>query len=148
MSRYPDGVEIAGRTDGQFAEILTPEAVAFVATLGREFNSPRKQLLHRRAERQPRLDMGEQPDFLPETRHIREAEWTIAPTPADLQDRRVEITGPTDRKMIINALNSGAHVFMADFEDANAPTWSNMVLGQLNLRDAIQPADRLHEPGG
>jgi malate synthase len=138
MSRYPDGVEISGRTDGQYREILTPEAVAFVAKLGREFNGRRRELLHRRAERQSRLDMGERPDFLPETRHIREADWTIAPIPVDLQDRRVEITGPTDRKMIINALNSGASVFMADFEDANAPTWSNMVLGQLNLRDAIR----------
>lgn len=148
MTRYGDRVEITGRTDGPFAEILTPEAVAFVAGLAREFNGRRKQLLHRRAERQARLDMGEMPDFLLETRHIREAEWTVAPIPADLQDRRVEITGPTDRKMIINALNSGAKVFMADFEDANAPTWSNMALGQLNLRDAIRRTIDFTSPDG
>ena len=144
----PSGVEITGRTDGPYAEILTPEAVAFVAKLGREFNARRKELLHRRAERQAELDVGEQPDFLPETRHIREAEWTVAPIPADLQDRRVEITGPTDRKMMINALNSGASVFMADFEDANAPTWHNMVQGQINLRDAIRRTIDYTSPEG
>ncbi len=107
----------------RYAEILTPEAVAFVVGLQRTFNARRKELLAARAARQERLDAGEQPDFLKETKEIRESEWTVAPLPADLLDRRVEITGPVDRKMIINALNSGAKVFMADFEDSTTPTW-------------------------
>jgi malate synthase len=119
-------------------EILTPEAAAFVADLVATFAPRRAELLARRAERQRRLDAGERLDFLPETKAVRDAEWTVAPLPPDLLDRRVEITGPVDRKMIINALNSGANVFMADFEDSNAPTWSNCLQGQLNLRDAIR----------
>ena len=118
-------------------DILTPEAQAFIAMLA-QFTDRRDELLKRRAERQARIDGGELPDFLPETAHIRTGDWTIAPTPADLQDRRVEITGPTDRKMVINALNSGAKVFMADCEDANSPTWENMLDGQRNLRDAVR----------
>jgi malate synthase len=119
-------------------EILTPEAMDFLAALQREFNPRREALLAKREERKKRLDAGELPDFLPETREIRESDWTVAPIPADLLDRRVEITGPVERKMIINALNSGASVFMADFEDANAPTWNNNIEGHLNLRDAVR----------
>lgn len=145
---FPDGVQILGPITPEYAEILTPQAVAFVAKLAREFASTRKALLRRRAERQAELDAGKLPDFLPETAHIRAADWKVAPIPADLQDRRVEITGPTDRKMIINALNSGANVFMADFEDANSPTWANMVQGQINLRDAIRRTITYTSPEG
>jgi len=130
--------EILGPVEGRVAEILTPGALAFVAELQRRFGAERERLLAARVERQARLDAGELPDFLEETREVREADWRVAPTPADLQDRRVEITGPVDRKMVINALNSGARVFMADFEDANSPTWSNNVEGQVNLRDAVE----------
>jgi malate synthase len=132
----------------QFAEILTPEAVAFVAALQREFNGRRIELLERRAQRQAALDAGQLYDFLPETAEVRAADWQIAPFPAVLQDRRVEITGPTERKMVINALNSGAQVFMADFEDANAPTWENLVEGQRNLRDAIRRQISFTSPEG
>ncbi|MCX7706484.1 MAG: malate synthase A, partial [Anaerolineae bacterium] len=145
---YPEGVQILGKITPEYAEILTPQAVAFVAKLAREFGPTRKALLRRRAERQAELDAGKLPDFLPETAHIRAADWKVAPIPPDLQDRRVEITGPTDRKMIINALNSGANVFMADFEDANPPTWANMVQGQINLRDAIRRTITYTSPEG
>jgi malate synthase len=118
--------------------VLTTEALQFVVALQRQFNARRLELLSARAERQKRLDVGEKPDFLKDTRQIRESEWTVAPIPADLLDRRVEITGPVDRKMIINALNSGAKVFMADFEDSNTPTWTNQIEGQLNLIDAVR----------
>ncbi|WP_284309928.1 malate synthase A [Labrys miyagiensis] len=131
----PTGLAITGAMGPRYDEILTSEALEFVATLQRRFNGRRKELLARRAERQKRFDAGETPDFLPETANIRESDWQVAPLPADLLDRRVEITGPVDRKMIINALNSGAKVFMADFEDANSPTWSNCLDGQINLRD-------------
>jgi malate synthase len=129
-------VELRGPVDGRAAEILTPEALAFVAALQREFGAERLRLLAARAERQAELDAGALPDFLPETREVRESEWLVASAPPELQDRRVEITGPVDRKMVINALNSGARVFMADFEDANSPTWQNNVDGHVNLRDA------------
>jgi malate synthase len=134
----PRGVSITGAMTPVFAQILTPEAVAFVAGLHRRFEAQRQALLAARAERQKEFDAGRLPDFLPETKRIRESDWTIAPQPKDLLDRRVEITGPTDRKMVINALNSGASTFMADFEDANCPTWANMVEGQVNLRDAVR----------
>src|SRR5205807_5015101 len=111
-------IEIKGEITPEFAEILTPEALNFVATLVRAFSDRREELLQRRAQRQAEIDAGKMPDFLPETEHIRAGDWTIAPVPADLQDRRVEITGPVERKMVINALNSGAKVFMADFEDS------------------------------
>ena len=127
-------------------EVLTSEAIEFVAELERRFGARRRELLQARAERQQRLDGGELPDFLSETREIREGDWTIEPVPAGLQDRRVEITGPTDRKMVINALNSGAKMFMADFEDANSPTWANMVEGQANLVDAIELTIELETP--
>jgi malate synthase len=119
-------------------EILTADANRFLSRMAREFESRRQELLARRRFRQQRIDAGELPDFLPETAHIREQEWKVAPIPHDLHDRRVEITGPVDRKMIINALNSGANVFMADFEDSNSPTWRNNLEGQGNLRDAVR----------
>ncbi len=119
-------------------EILTTEALAFVERLQRELNPRRLELLRRRQERQVELDAGVNPRFLAETREIREGEWRVAPAPRDLHDRRCEITGPVERKMMINALNSGARVFMADFEDANSPTWENVVQGQANVRDAVR----------
>ena len=125
------GVQIIGEMTPAYAEILTPDAVAFVAKLARQFEGTRQELLALRAQRQADWDAGKLPDFLPETTWIRESEWQVAPLPDDLQNRRVEITGPVDRKMIINALNSGAKVFMADFEDASSPTWDNMVDGHL-----------------
>src|SRR5205085_10041064 len=112
------------------------------------FQDTRKRLLKLREERQKRFDAGEMPDFLPETKHIRDGDWTVAPIPADLMDRRTEITGPVDRKMVINALNSGAKVFMADFEDATAPTWENLLDGHINLSDAIYRTITLEIPGG
>jgi malate synthase len=128
-------IQINGPVEGRATEVLTPEALAFVAGLHRRFDARRRELLAARVERQARFDAGELPDFLPETADIRENDWTVAPIPADLQDRRVEITGPVDRKMIINALNCGAKVFMADFEDATSPTWANLIEGQVNLKD-------------
>jgi malate synthase len=119
-------------------EILTPDALAFVELLQRELGPRRRELLDRRAERQRELDAGARPDFLSETRDVREGDWCVAPAPRDLSDRRVEITGPVDRKMMINALNSGARVFMADFEDATSPGWTNVIDGQRNLRDAVR----------
>src|SRR5277367_2198610 len=136
--RSVKSVEFVAPATGRYAEILTPEAVAFVVGLQRTFNEQRKELLEARAARQKRLDAGERPDFLTQTKAIRESEWTVAPLPADLLDRRVEITGPVDRKMIINALNCGAKVFMADFEDSTTPTWTNQIDGQINLRDAVR----------
>jgi malate synthase len=141
----PRNVVITGRLTAEFAQILTPEALAFVAKLHRQFEARRQELLAARAERQKRFDAGVQPDFLAETKPIREADWQVAAQPADLLDRRVEITGPTDRKMVINALNCGASTFMADFEDANCPTWHNMVDGQINLRDAVRRTIRLEQ---
>ncbi len=139
MSQHslPAGIDILGHVKTGYAEILTPQALAFVGKLARKFEKRRRELLAARRERQSEFDAGALPNFLTETRDIRDGEWTVAPVPHDLQDRRVEITGPTDRKMVINALNSGASVFMADFEDANAPTWDNMIEGQINLRDAV-----------
>ncbi|MSO20459.1 MAG: malate synthase A [Acidobacteria bacterium] len=131
-----------------FAEILTPNALRFVADLERKFGARRRELLARRVERQRALDAGQFPDFLPETKSIRDAAWTVTPAPADLQDRRVEITGPVDRKMVINALNSGAKVFMADLEDAHAPTWEATIQGQANLRDAVCGSIEFTNPDG
>ena len=144
--RVVAGAEIAAPAAPRQDEILTEDALAFVADLERRFGRRRRELLQDRAERQRRLDAGELPDFLPDTRAIRENDWTIEPIPDDLRDRRVEITGPTDRKMVINALNSGARMFMADFEDANSPTWANMVEGQANLVDAIERTIDLETP--
>jgi malate synthase len=127
--------EVIGPIEGRAGEILTPPALGFLADLHRRFNVRRRELLAMRAERQKRFDAGERPDFLAATAAVRAGDWRIAPIPADLLDRRVEITGPVDRKMIINALNSGAKVFMADFEDATSPTWENLIEGQVNLKD-------------
>jgi malate synthase len=138
---------ITGFMTDEFEQILSPQAVAFVADLEREFRDRRRQLLDRRHRRQLELDAGTELDFLPETRAIRDGDWTIAPLPKDLLDRRVEITGPPDRKMVINALNSGARVFMADFEDSNSPTWTNCVQGQINLRDAVARTITFSQPG-
>ncbi|MFO0589912.1 MAG: malate synthase A [Polyangiaceae bacterium] len=135
---FGPNVRITGAMRPGYEKILTPEAVAFVAEIVRRFGPRVPELLARRAERQARLDAGEKPDFLPETADVRAKDWTVAPLPKDLLDRRVEITGPVDRKMIINALNSGAKVFMADFEDSNSPTWENNIQGQINLGDAIR----------
>ena len=132
------GVEILAPITESHAGILSPEAIDFIVDLQRTFNVRRKDLLNAREERQKRLDAGERPNFLEETRSIRESEWTVAPMPADIIDRRVEITGPVDRKMIINALNSGARIFMADFEDSSTPTWNNLLDGHINLRDAVR----------
>ncbi len=137
-SPLPKGVAVNARLTPEFSQILTPEALAFVAMLHRKFEARRQELLAARAARQKEFDAGKLPDFLAETAKIRDAEWQIAPQPQDMLDRRVEITGPTDRKMVINALNCGASTFMADFEDANCPTWFNMIDGQINLRDAVR----------
>ena len=145
---HPEGVEVLGATEPRFDEILTDEALVFIVGLQREFGRRRAELLEARAERQARLDEGERPDFLEATRSFREGDWRVAPASPDLQDRRVEITGPTDRKMVINALNSGARCFMADLEDANAPTWSNMVEGQINVADAIRGTIEMTGPDG
>ena len=139
----PAGVDVLVPADER---VLTPEALAFVARLHRELNPTREALLAAREPRQAALDAGERPDFLAETRSVRQADWRVAPAPADLADRRVEITGPVDRKMMINALNSGALVFMADFEDANSPTWENVVGGQRNLADAVRRTIELETP--
>ena len=128
------GIAVRGRETPQSERVLTPAALDFVARLQREFDPMRRRLLIARIERQARLDGGERPDFLAETRPVRDGEWRVAPAPADLDDRRVEITGPVDRKMLVNALNSGARVFMADFEDATSPTWDELVQGQANLK--------------
>ncbi|MFG1426172.1 malate synthase A [Roseixanthobacter glucoisosaccharinicivorans] len=142
----PTGLVITGALGPRYEEILTPEALAFVAELQRNFNATRLSLLEARTARQARFDAGELPDFLPETEGVRAADWRIAPLPQDLLDRRVEITGPVDRKMIVNALNSGAKVFMADFEDASSPFWSNMIEGQINLKDRWAGAIDFHDP--
>jgi malate synthase len=135
MAKLPKGVIFTARSKPDYKRVLTPEAVAFVAQLHRAFEGERQRLLGLRATRKKLFDKGVLPDFLPGTSSIRAGTWRVASIPADLQDRRVEITGPTDRKMVINALNSGAKVFMTDFEDSNSPTWDNMIRGQINLMD-------------
>jgi malate synthase len=142
------GLEIRGPVPTQYAEILTPEACAFLAGLFRAFEPRRAELLRSRTARQAELDSGVLPDFLPATRSVREGAWKVAPAPADLLDRRTEITGPVDRKMVINALNSGAKVFMADFEDATSPTWDNLLEGHINLRDAVRRTISFTSPEG
>src|SRR6195256_734545 len=141
-------VEVKGPVAGRAGEVLTQEALDFVGRLQREFGGRRQQLLAARDERQARIDAGEMPDFLSSTASVRSSEWRVAAAPHDLQDRRVEITGPTDRKMLINALNSRARGVMADFEDANSPTWSNLVDGQVNLIDAIERRLTFTSPEG
>jgi malate synthase len=134
----PQGVELRAPMKAGYETVLTPEAIAFVVELQRKFGSERERLLARRKEVQAKLDSGWKPDFLTETRSLRDADWVVAPLPKDLLDRRVEITGPVDRKMVINALNSGASVFMADFEDASTPTWDNLMEGHINLMAATR----------
>ena len=143
-----EGVVVTRPVSGEQAEILSPDAVRFVADLARRFTARRNELLKLRAIRQKEIDSGHFPDFLPETKSIREGQWKVAPIPKDLCDRRVEITGPVDRKMVINALNSGASTYMADFEDSNSPTWDNCVQGQLNLRDAVRRTIEFTSPEG
>ncbi|MGH6969319.1 MAG: malate synthase A [Stellaceae bacterium] len=142
----PRGIEIRANVKPGTEKILTPEAIAFVASLERRFGAERRQLLELRAQTQARLDAGWRPDFPAETCSLRAADWMVAPLPPDLLDRRVEITGPTDRKMVINALNSGANVFMADFEDANTPSWDNLIEGQINLADAVRRTITYDDP--
>jgi malate synthase len=137
-SRLASGLEVGGPLQDAHRAILTGDALDFVAGLVRDFAGRRDELLARRRDRQRRFDAGERPRFLDETKAVREGAWAVAPLPADLLDRRVEITGPVDRKMVINALNSGARVFMADFEDSNSPTWDNVVLGHQHLMDAVR----------
>jgi malate synthase len=146
VSAFGQGVEFLGPVSLRASEVLTPDAVGFVVSLQKEFNARRKTLLGARAERQTQLDAGERPDFLPETQEVRDGKWTVASLPKDLLDRRVEITGPVERKMIINALNSGAKVFMADFEDSTTPTWDNVIEGQINLRDAVRRTITFTDP--
>lgn len=142
------GVEILRPVKGQQTEILSPEALNFLASLHRQFNSRRLELLRRREWRQEQLDRGAMPHFPPETRAVREGGWQVLPVPEDLQDRRVEITGPVDRKMVINALNSGANCYMADFEDAHSPTWEATLDGQVNVRDAVRGTIEYASPEG
>lgn len=138
------GIELNVLVEEEQMNILTADALKFIAHLHRKFNDKRKELLAKRVERQKKIDRGYFPDFLPETKHIRESNWIVDPIPEELLDRRVEITGPVDRKMIINALNSGANVFMADFEDSTSPTWNNIINGQINLRDAVKRTISYH----
>jgi malate synthase len=140
-------MEIHGPDLPEYQRVLTPQALAFVESLEREFEARRRELLQARAQRQREFDAGRMPDFLAATNGVREGDWKVADQPADMLDRRVEITGPTDRKMVINALNSGASTFMADFEDANAPTWDNMVSGQANLMDAVRRTITFEQSG-
>lgn len=141
-------IDVPGGLEGRSKDLFTHEARALLTELHRRFDARRRELLAARVERQKRFDAGERPSFLESTRSVRDGDWRVAPVPDDLQDRRVEITGPTDRKMVINALNSGARVFMADFEDANTPTWANMVEGQLNLQDAVRQTISFDNPDG
>ncbi|MBW3112988.1 malate synthase A [Bacillus sp. MCCB 382] len=137
MSTQMVGIKVTGEIRPGFADILSPESLQFLEQLERRFGDKRKELLHNRDEKQERINGGELPHFLPETESIRQSDWKVRPIPKALQDRRVEITGPVDRKMVINALNSGAKCFMACFEDATSPTWKNLIEGQINLRDAV-----------
>src|SRR5689334_16145806 len=147
MSTLPKGVELKGPVPDA-DRVVTPESLDLVVRLTRRFRGELDRLLARRRERQARFDAGELPDFLPETAHIRDGEWTVAPAPADLDDRRVEITGPAEPKMMINALNSGAKVFMADCEDAMSPPWVNVVTAQASCSDAIRRTLEYTSPEG
>ncbi|MGF6778736.1 malate synthase A [Paraburkholderia sp. GAS334] len=145
--QLPQGMRITAEIKPGFESILTPDALDLVANLHRVFEPRRQQLLKVRAERTKRLDAGERPDFLAETQHIRDSDWKVAALPKDLECRRVEITGPVERKMIINALNSGADSYMTDFEDSNAPSWDNLITGHLNLKDAVRKTISLEQNG-
>ena len=144
----PAGMQVLAPITTEYAQILSGDALTFLAKLHRDFNAHRIALLARRTMRQTEIDAGKLPNFLPETQAVRDAAWEVATVPADLQDRRVEITGPTDRKMVINALNSGANMFMADFEDSSTPTWDNQVQGQINVRDALARTISFTSPEG
>ena len=146
LKAQAEGITIQANMNTQFREILSSEALGFIAMLERKFGSERKRLLALREVVQKNLDGGEKPKFLEETTKVRSKDWLVASLPNDLLDRRVEITGPVDRKMVINGLNSGASVFMADFEDATTPTWKNMVEGQINLRDAARRSIEFTDP--
>ena len=148
MTTLLGGLEIVGPIQPRYGEVLTADACAFVADLCGRFEARRQDLLARRADRQGEIDAGKLPDFLPETAHIRGGDWQVPPPPPDLIDRRTEITGPVDRKMAINALNSGAQCWMADFEDANSPTWENVIEGQINMCDAIRRTITFASPEG
>ncbi len=148
MATKMTGCKIVGNMEAEFHQVLTPEALRFIEKLERTFGSRRRELLQQRVERQREIDNGKLPGFLPETEHIRKGSWTVSPIPDDLQDRRVEITGPVDRKMVINAFNSGAKVYMADFEDATSPSWENIIRGQINLRDAVLRSISYTSEGG
>ena len=148
LQNIPSGMRMVAGARPDFDTILTSEALTFLASLHRDFNTRRLELLARRVARQKDIDAGNLPDFLPETKYIREAAWQVASVPRDLLDRRVEITGPTDRKMVINALNSGANMFMADFEDSSTPTWNNQLQGQINMRDAVNRTISFTSPEG
>jgi len=141
-------LEVTGPLNDAYREIMTPPALDFLGHLSQQFETRRVHLLEQRRARQAEIDRGKLPDFLEDTVRIRQSDWTVAPIPKDLQDRRVEITGPVERKMIINALNSGASVFMADFEDSNSPTWQNNIEGQINLRDAVNRTITFSSPEG
>lgn len=143
-----EAMKIIEPVTSEYSKVLTPPALKFIQNLEREFGERRRELLKKRIERQAEIDIGVIPNFLTSTKHIRETAWKVASIPRDLLDRRVEITGPTERKMIINALNSGANVFMADFEDANSPTWDNIIQGQINLRDTIDSTITFTSPEG
>jgi len=148
MIELPRGLQVLAPVSPAQREILTPASLEFFCQLQREFNPRRLELLHQRTARQQAIDGGEWPAFLPETQSVRESDWRVAPVPADLQDRRVEITGPVDRKMVINALNSGAKCYMADFEDAHSPTWQATLDGQINVRDAVRGTMGFVSPEG
>src|SRR5881296_149065 len=148
MTTTNKGLELTSVPGNAQQEILTPSALDLLVELQREFNPRRLELLRERQTRQEAIDRGEWPRFLAETRHVRESEWQVDPVPADLQDRRVEITGPVDRKMVINALNSGARCYMADFEDAHCPTWAATLEGQVNVRDAVRGTVEFVSPEG
>jgi len=141
-------LQITAPVSEAHASVLTKEALSFLGSLTHEFEARRQELLERRRVRQAEIEAGKLPDFLPETAAIRQQEWRVAPIPKDLMDRRVEITGPVDRKMVINALNCGANIFMADFEDANSPTWTNNLDGHINLRDAVNRTIEYSSPEG
>ena len=148
QSLEAEGIQIKAAFTPEYATILNSEALRFVARLARNFEARRLELLKKRDLRQREISGGKLPDFLPETKSIRDGEWKVAPIPPDLLERKVEITGPVDRKMMVNAFNSGANVFMADFEDAHSPTWQNTIEGQLNLRDAVNRRIKFTSPEG
>ena len=148
MLERTEGVSVLGPVVGDQAEILSPEAVDFFASLHREFNPRRRQLLRQRRDRHRAIQQGQKPDFPPETRSVREGRWQVLSVPEDFRNRQVEITGPVDRKMVINALNSGANCYMADFEDAHSPTWAGTLAGQANVRDAVRGTIQYEGPDG